>query len=260
MTFHLLSITARRFPGRRSAVLGGDQRLNPQFVAGERVVGFAVEAGIRRDRFHPGTRLSFDQEGAKVAEVGSRSLAGPRRQAEVTRRVADDAQLGIAAIGDGALSPVFPQLFSPPRKIAAGMPRFEAAGVHGGQTHAAAENLRLPGPLDRGRDQPSKRLLHQQPIGRLLQRREVRHLFQADRCAQRIAVRQQPDRAAVREIVEVLEHQTGKQLRQRKLLGTEPVRIRRQRRFGHRQRFGQHPFRTLARLHSFRYDPPNTDV
>jgi hypothetical protein len=27
-------------------VLGGDQRLNSQFVAGQRVVGFAVEAGI----------------------------------------------------------------------------------------------------------------------------------------------------------------------------------------------------------------------
>ncbi len=260
MAFHLLSIAAGRFSGRWSAVLGGDQRLNPQFVAGQLVIGFAVEAGIRRDGLHPRAGLRFDQQWTKVAEVGSRSLAGPSGQAEMTSRVADHTQLGVASIGDGALSPVFSQLLSPPCIVAAGVPGFEAARVHGGQTHAAAEDLRLLCPLDRGRDQPSKRLLDQQPIGRLLQRREVGHLVQADHFAQRIAVRQQPDRAAVSEVVEVLEHQTGKQLMQRELLGAEPMRIRGQRRFGHRQRFGQHPFRTFAGLHSFRYEPSKTDV
>ena len=77
MTFHLLSIAAHGFPGRRSAVLGGDQGLNPQFVAGQHVVGFAVEAGVRRDRLHSGASLRFDDERAEIAEVGPRSLASP---------------------------------------------------------------------------------------------------------------------------------------------------------------------------------------
>jgi hypothetical protein len=38
------------------------------------------------------------------------------------------------------------------------------------------------------------------------------------------------------------------------------MRIRGQRHFSHRQRFGQHPFRTLAGLHSFRYEHSKTDV
>ena len=256
MAFHLLSVSSSGFARRRSAVLGGNQRLNAQLVAGQLVVGFAVETGVRRDGLHTGAGPRFDEQRAKVAEVGSWPLAGPGRQAEVAQRVADHTQLGIVAIDDGGLASMFPHLFSPPSIIAADVPRLEAAGVHRGQSHTAAEDIRPSCPLDRSRDQPSKRLLHQQPIGRLLQRREVGHLFQADRCGQRIAVRQQPDRAPIGEVVKVLQHQTRKQLRLRELLGAEPMRIRGQRSFRHRQRFAQHPFRTLAGLHSFRYDEP----
>ncbi len=260
MTFHLLSIAAHGFPGRRSAVLGGDQGLNPQFVAGQHVVGFAVEAGVRRDRLHSGASLRFDDERAEIAEVGPRSLASPGRQAEMTRRVADHAQLGVAAIGDGARSSVFSHLFSTPGIVATGVPRFEAAGVDGCQSHGAAEQLGLPCPLDRGRDQPLKRLLHQQPIGRLLQRREVGHLFQADRFAQRIAVRQQANGAPIGQVVKILEHQTGKQLMLREDPWAEPMRVPRQRSLGHGQCLDQHALRTLARLHPPSYEPTHTDV
>ena len=70
MTFHLLSIAAHGFPGRRSAVLGGDQGLNPQFVAGQHVVGFAVEAGVRRDRLHSGASLHSTTSGRKSPKSG----------------------------------------------------------------------------------------------------------------------------------------------------------------------------------------------
>jgi hypothetical protein len=59
MAFHLLSIATHRFSRGRASVLGGNQRLNPQLVAGQLAVGFAVEAGIRRDRLHTGASLDF---------------------------------------------------------------------------------------------------------------------------------------------------------------------------------------------------------
>jgi hypothetical protein len=95
------------------------------------VIGFAVESGVGRHGFHTRTDLRCDEQGAEVAEVRPGPLARPRREAQVAHRVADDAQLGKAAIHDSALSPVFSQLFSSPGKIATGVTRFEAAGVQG---------------------------------------------------------------------------------------------------------------------------------
>jgi hypothetical protein len=50
MAFHLLSISTHRFPGGRTAVFGGDQGLNPQFVAGQLVIGFAAAKRTLRPR------------------------------------------------------------------------------------------------------------------------------------------------------------------------------------------------------------------
>ena len=254
MAFHLLSISSSRFACGRSAVLGRDQRLDSQFVAGQLVVGFAVETGIRRDRSQADSGLGFNHERSEVAKVGPWSLTGTGRQAEMTRRVADHTQLGIAAIADGGLSPMFSDLFAPPSVVPAGVPRLEAAGIHGRQTHTISHQLRTSRSLDGCCHESSKRFFDQQPIGRLLQRGEVRHCFQVNRRTERIAIRQQSDRTAVREIVEVLEHQAGKQLMQRELLRTKPMTIRRQRRLGYGERLDQDPLRTFACLHSYQYD------
>lgn len=260
MTFHLSSISARRFAGGRSPVRGGDQCLNSQLVPRQLVIGFAVETGVRGDGFQPRSGVRFAQQGLEVAEVGPRPLAGPSRQDEMTRGLAGQAQLRITVIDHPPFSPVFSSYFPPLGEVATGMSRLESTGVDCRQADAAAKQLRLPGPLDRRGQQTPERGYRQQAIGRLLQRREVRDFFQSNRLGQRIAVCQQADRAAIGQIVKVLQHQTGKQLMLRECLGTEPMRIRRQRSFGHPQRLDQNPLRTFARLHPFPYEPHRTEV
>lgn len=77
VTFHLLAIAARRLPRGRPAMLCRDQRLDPEFLAGQFVVGFAVEAGVRKNRLQSDAGLRFDQQGAKVAEVRLRPPGWP---------------------------------------------------------------------------------------------------------------------------------------------------------------------------------------
>lgn len=90
---------------------------------------------------------------------------------------------------------------------------------------------------------------------RLLQRGPVRCVHQFDDGPQIGRVAQQFVHPAIVELEKVLEHQAGEQLMLTELLGTEPVRVRRQRRAGRRVGHLQHlPWR-FAGLHPAACNP-----
>ncbi len=154
-------------------------------------------------------------------------------------------------IRDSAFSPMFSRLFSPLGKVAAVVLRLESAAVHRSQSGTAAQQFGTLGTRERGGEQTPERRQNQQPIGRFLQRREVRHLLQLDRRSQRLAIRQQADRATVGKTVVVLQHQAGEQLVLRERFRAESMGIRRQRFLCHSQSLDQHALRTVCCLHSY---------
>jgi hypothetical protein len=90
----------------------------------------------------------------------------------------------------------------------------------------------------------AEQLLHlrigQQAVGRLLQRRVMRHGAQAEFPDQLGHVLQQRDHAAVVLPLVRLEHEQGEELVLGELVWAEPVGIRRERPLGDRQRFQRH--------------------
>jgi hypothetical protein len=82
----------------------------------------------------------------------------------------------------------------------------------------------------------SRRGALEQPLGRLLQRRKVRHADEVQLFNERRVVRQMGDDASIVGLQEVLQRQASEELVLRELLRTARMRVRRQREPRRRER------------------------
>jgi hypothetical protein len=97
-SLHESTVTACGGLGRRSAVLGGNDRPDAVLVAGEAMIGLGVEPGVGRQLAEPDDAERFAHEGAKLVDVRPRSAADATGEDEMIVDVADDTQLGKAVI------------------------------------------------------------------------------------------------------------------------------------------------------------------
>lgn len=121
-------------------------------------------------------------------------MARAGRQNEVARRIDRQAKLGEPLIDDLPLLAVFSRGLASAGEVATAITRREAAGIDRRHLGALPHHTARLGPPHRDRQQ-LERMGNQQPR-RLLRRRDVRDLFEADRFTQVLAVPQHVGNAA----------------------------------------------------------------
>jgi hypothetical protein len=170
---------------------------DPVTVTRKPVVRFGIVAGVSYDVADPSSPDGRAEQSLELIDIGPGAAAGLGRKDQVAARIARQTELRkpmVCHVLDG-LGDVGPPL----DEIAAGVPRFEASGVDGGDRDPTSPSACSPtwarrnGRIEQGRGRRDA----EQPLGRLLKGRPMWRSGHLDRCTQVGAVGEQPRNPAV---------------------------------------------------------------
>ena len=183
-------------------------------LAGKAMIGFGVVAGIGSDARQAYTRECFDQERLEFRDIDIGSTPGLVSENEMRLDVADHTELGVMMINHRF--PGSSHRSAPPHEVAACRTRLQSGGVNSRATNSPFAPQVL---ANGGVQEASGRRCRQQSPRRFLERRVVRNTGQPQRLDERRTIGQMSNHTPIVRLQKALQHQTGKELMLRKLLG-----------------------------------------
>src|SRR4051794_1606382 len=137
-------MVADRLGRGRASMLGGNNRSCPKVDANEHMDPLCIVAGVRKQRSNRHTPEGLGKDGIEIAKVGARAEFGASGEHQMRVAIAQQSQLRKMPIRQAMLFfPEFPTLLAALHEIAAGMLRFKAAAVDGGQVHTLFDQFEL---------------------------------------------------------------------------------------------------------------------
>lgn len=252
-TSHHRAIVSRRQLLCSSSDPSWDDRSNTHVVTQQLLRPLRVVPRIERCSANPSAHEDVHHQTNQLRDARRRSTRCGARQDDARTMIDNDARLGKATIRRLLIKRLFQTFLAtlaPANEVAAAMMCFEAVGTDRCQGRCRLENLTLFGSAHRLVVEPLFMTLTKQPRRSFLQRREVRHVREVDRCTQVGAVLQQRDDAAIVKVEDQLQHETREELMLRKLLRTEAMNVPRQQILRDQVRGSDHHLWRFAGLHS----------
>jgi hypothetical protein len=184
-----------------------------------------VEVRVGQQRLDSSAADGLAQSGTKLHQVRARpatGYGGENHVAEAVDHEDDLRELGVShdLVAISALRATLDV-------VTAGVPRLQSRAVDSCQWDTPLADPVVQCPLEHSVEHPPRRRGGKQPLGRLLEGREVGHGPQPDLAGQVGVIGKMLGKPPVVQVRELFEHQAGQQLRLSELLGAEFVAMRR---------------------------------